>query len=180
MCRVSRNSGALTYQKPKRPLGLSGITLPFIIVIVGTSPCKISIILVRFLRNINFFREIFWKTLKCEISRKSHLWKSNCSMRRVRRVERQKGKDDKANSRFSQFCELAWKPKRKTVLIKFLGLLYHLKTRNVGIGTNADLAFWKLNFFRQWKRLMRLNKIKSRSIKEPVTNIFSLRKNRQK
>jgi hypothetical protein len=23
MCRVSRNSGALTYQKPQRPLGLS-------------------------------------------------------------------------------------------------------------------------------------------------------------
>ena len=52
-----------------------------------------------------FFRQIFLKVLKYQISWKSVKWEPSCSMRRT---DGWTDKQDEANSRLSQFCERAW------------------------------------------------------------------------
>ena len=59
---------------------------------------KVSVILVRLKRNLNFL-DRFSKLLKYQIAWKSVQWKPSFSMRTDRH---------EANSHFSQFCERAW------------------------------------------------------------------------
>ena len=72
-----------------------------------TSSCKVVVILSDF-NKIWIFSTDFRKTLKCQISSKSVHWEPSCSMRTNRQMD---GWTDghEANSRFSQFCERAWK-----------------------------------------------------------------------
>jgi hypothetical protein len=56
----------------------------------------------RILMNLEFSRQIFEKILTYQIICKSVQWEPSCSMRVDRRTDR----NDEADFRFSQFCEL--------------------------------------------------------------------------
>jgi len=53
------------------------------------------------LKKIEFSGQIFAQRLTCQIKRKLAQWEPRCSTRALRH--------DKANNRFSQFCERAYK-----------------------------------------------------------------------
>ena len=75
-----------------------------IVVNVKTFSCKVLVILTGFERNLNFPNS-FKKKLKYQISSKSVHWEPGCSIQADGQTVRQ----DEANSRFSSFCERAWK-----------------------------------------------------------------------
>jgi len=70
---------------------VQGCTLSIYLIIINVhrSSCKVnmSVITVRFLIKLELSRQIFEKTLKCQISRKSVLWGPSCSTRMDRQTQ---------------------------------------------------------------------------------------------
>jgi hypothetical protein len=85
----------------------------YIIINVHSYSCKVPNIFSDFKENWIFSTD-FRKVFKYQISRKSVSWESSCFMCSAGRTDRH----DEANSRFSQFCDLAWKLILRRCLVK--------------------------------------------------------------
>ena len=77
---------------------------------VHTSSCKNTRYSCQILIKLEFFQQIFFKILKYQISWKSVHWSRVVPCGRTDgRTRRETDGYNEANSRFSQFCECAWK-----------------------------------------------------------------------